>query len=308
MRHIETREFTVVLCGFSASEEKVLNNALRLSAVRSRRYSLWAGREPPMLAIVNEDRPVGPEAWRTLVQRFRDFVLPVVRVGTTDRDDVSYQDVAQLFFKRPVLANRILKVLDQLVADAYQFIPEVVISDDAPIDTLGDAQLLTKEPRAAAHAGPRVLVIDDCDSVRKMMEVRLAATGCRIDFAETGEKGLTLAREHPFALIFLDVVLPGMNGYQVCRVLKQEIKVKCPIVMLTSKSSRVDKLRGSLAAVDYYLTKPLAMKDFNRVLERYLGSGVPEDSVQGAGGSVPRATQRNDTYDLGHGTALGSKR
>ena len=270
-RSSDQKEFSVVLCAFTPSEEKVLSSAFKLSTVRSRRYAAWEGDEAPEIAIVNEDRPEGLEALRALQRRFASGTWPVLRVGAAERETESYAGISQIFYKRPVLASRILKTLDQLVAEAYQFNPEAKISDDATVDTLADLVRQAKgpAPEAAADA-KKILVIDDSEAIRKMMEVKLQDQGHQVEFAVTGEDGLTRAQAQEFQLIFLDVMLPGINGYEVCRRLKREIRVRCPVILLTSKSSRIDKLRGSLASADHYLTKPLEIADLQAALERFL--------------------------------------
>ena len=111
-----------------------------------------------------------------------------------------------------------------------------------------------------------MLVVDDNATVRKFMEAKLAPFGFQVDFAETGEQAVGLTGTKEYTCVFLDVVLPGIDGYQVCKLIKsnkQAIK-KTAVAMLTSRSSPFDKLRGSLAGCDEYLTKPV---DENRLLE-----------------------------------------
>ncbi|GAC1600152.1 MAG: hypothetical protein NVS3B2_02090 [Ramlibacter sp.] len=112
----------------------------------------------------------------------------------------------------------------------------------------------------------KVLVVDDNATVRMFMKAKLAPFGFEVDYAETGEEAVGLTGTREYACVFLDVVLPGIDGYQVCKLIKsnkQAIK-KTAVVMLTSRSSPFDKLRGSLAGCDEYLTKPL---DEDRLLE-----------------------------------------
>ena len=80
-----------------------------------------------------------------------------------------------------------------------------------------------------------------------------------------------MARQKEYDLFFLDVMLPGMDGYDVCRHLKKDYKVRGAVVMLTSRASRIDKMRGILLAdADDYLTKPLTTEDLNATLTKYL--------------------------------------
>ena len=74
-----------------------------------------------------------------------------------------------------------------------------------------------------------------------------------------------------YDIIFLDVVLPGMDGYQVCKNIKRNPVIKhTPVVMLTSKSSPFDKVRGSMAGCNAYLTKPVDYDKFHHVLDQFM--------------------------------------
>jgi two-component system, cell cycle response regulator len=107
------------------------------------------------------------------------------------------------------------------------------------------------------------------------MQAKLAPFKFEVDFAESGEQAIGLTGAREYACIFLDVVLPGIDGYQVCKLIKsnkQAIK-KTAVVMLTSRSSPFDKLRGSLAGCDEYLTKPLDEERLLAVIAKFLPSG-----------------------------------
>ncbi|MBK1723868.1 response regulator [Thiocystis violacea] len=269
MAATDSRNFAVALCGFSETDEKALNRAFMLSDVRPRRYQFWTpGRRRPDLFAVNEDLAAGPRAWSLMRAEVAGEAIPVVRIGACERAAADFDGATHVFFKRPILANRILKTLDALVTEVYQFAPDLAIHDDMSMPLRGeDAHLV--EPSVPSSA-KRILVVDDSESVRKMMEMRLVRKGFAVDFAVTGEEALTKAREQSYDLIFLDVMLPGINGYDVSRHLKKDLQVRAPVVMLTGKTSRIDKLRGTLASADAYLTKPLTIENLNDTLQRYL--------------------------------------
>lgn len=131
-------------------------------------------------------------------------------------------------------------------------------------------------PAAARPKRPAdaVLVVDDNATVRKFMETRLAPYGFNVDFAETGEQAVGLTGTNEYTCVFLDVVLPGIDGYQVCKLIKgnkQAVK-RTAVVMLTSRSSPFDKLRGSLAGCDEYLTKPVDENHLLEVIAKFLPS------------------------------------
>jgi len=103
----------------------------------------------------------------------------------------------------------------------------------------------------------RVLVVDDEKRFAMSLRAGLAAEGFAVDLAHDGTDGLWLAREHQYDAIVLDLMLPGLNGYQVCATLRAE-KDWTPIVMLTAKDGEWDQVEGLDTGADDYLTKPFS--------------------------------------------------
>ena len=101
----------------------------------------------------------------------------------------------------------------------------------------------------------RVLVVDDEKRLARSLRVGLAAEGFAVDVAHDGTDGLWLARENDYDAIVLDLMLPGINGYQVCATLRAE-QDWTPIVMLTAKDGEWDQVEGLDTGADDYLTKP----------------------------------------------------
>ncbi len=103
----------------------------------------------------------------------------------------------------------------------------------------------------------RVLVVDDERRLARSLRVGLEAEGFSVDVAHDGTDGLWLAREHEYDAIVLDLMLPGINGYQVCATLRAE-KNWTPILMLTAKDGEWDQVEGLDTGADDYLTKPFS--------------------------------------------------
>ncbi len=103
----------------------------------------------------------------------------------------------------------------------------------------------------------RVLVVEDERRLARAVKVGLEAEGFAVDVAHDGTDGLWLAREHPFDAIVLDLMLPGVNGYQVCSTLREEGNWT-PILMLTAKDGEWDQVEGLDTGADDYLTKPFS--------------------------------------------------
>jgi DNA-binding response OmpR family regulator len=105
----------------------------------------------------------------------------------------------------------------------------------------------------------KVLVVEDDTTLLETLDYNLQRQGYKVLTAENGRDALTLARKHLPDLIVLDVMLPGLDGFEVCRILRRELSV--PIIMLTARSEEVDKIVGLEMGADDYLTKPFSMRE-----------------------------------------------
>lgn len=115
------------------------------------------------------------------------------------------------------------------------------------------------------------LVVDDSTTLRRLMELILVPLGFDIDFVDSGERAVELSKRKNYDIVFLDVLLPGIDGYRVCKTLKNDRRTKAArIVMLTSKDSAIDKVRGMMAGTDVYLTKPVDRVDLIRAIDKCL--------------------------------------
>jgi DNA-binding response OmpR family regulator len=103
----------------------------------------------------------------------------------------------------------------------------------------------------------RVLVVEDEQRLAAGLRSGLEAEGFAVDIAANGTDGLWMAREHPYDAIVLDIMLPGVNGYRICRTLRTE-GVWTPILMLTAKEGEEDQVEALDTGADDYLTKPFS--------------------------------------------------
>lgn len=128
---------------------------------------------------------------------------------------------------------------------------------------------MVQTSQAAARA--KALVVDDSTTLQRLMDLTLQPLGIDVDFAATGEDAVALAKHKHYDIIFLDVLLPGMDGYKVCKTVKSEKQTRnTPVIMLTSKGSAFDKVRGIMAGSDVYLTKPLDRAALLAAVQKYL--------------------------------------
>ncbi len=118
--------------------------------------------------------------------------------------------------------------------------------------------ITTVVPPTPANNADWVLVVDDNLTVREFMRTKLAPFNFNVDYAESGEQAIGLTGSRHYTCVFLDVIMPGIDGYQVCKLIKSKKSLhKTAVVMLTSKGSPFDKIRGAMAGCDAYLTKPV---------------------------------------------------
>ncbi|MBT8069081.1 MAG: response regulator [Gammaproteobacteria bacterium] len=108
----------------------------------------------------------------------------------------------------------------------------------------------------------RILVIDDSATIRRSAETMLANEGCEVITAENGFEALSkITRHHP-NLIFVDIMMPRLDGYQTCAIIKNNSEFRStPVVMLTSKDGLFDMARGRVVGSDQYLTKPFTREE-----------------------------------------------
>ena len=112
----------------------------------------------------------------------------------------------------------------------------------------------------------RILIVDDDTEIRDLLEFDIASSGYFVDTASDGMEGLTKALNNKYDLILLDVMMPKINGYKICRLLKFDNKYKnIPIIMITARSQDEDKMIGEETGADEYITKPF---EFSEVLEK----------------------------------------
>jgi len=107
--------------------------------------------------------------------------------------------------------------------------------------------------------GDKVLIVEDEPTLLETLEYNLAHQGYEVYTATDGLKALEVARQEQPDAIVLDIMLPGLDGLEVCRILRQEMSV--PILMLTARTEEVDKIVGLEVGADDYLTKPFSMRE-----------------------------------------------
>lgn len=246
---MEHRTFTVGLIGVKEVEQAMMDRAVRLSQFRTRVYQLLSKNDKPTDAdvlVVDGDPSRAPVG------------VPVIQIF--DRGDEALKHKQGYKVERPLLPNRVLKVLDQVTMEVLNYAPEFDVGGEITgtqtsiFETLKGASG-ESAPKKPGQVDLRVLVVDDSMLVQKQMELTLAGAGIKAEFASDGQAAIDMQKNNHYDLIFLDVMMPGIDGFQTCKALKR-IEPSPHVVMLTSKGSAINKAHGVLVGADAYLTKP----------------------------------------------------
>jgi twitching motility two-component system response regulator PilG len=117
----------------------------------------------------------------------------------------------------------------------------------------------------------KVLVIDDSNTIRRSAEIFLRQAGFDVILAEDGFDALAKISDHRPKVIFVDIMMPRLDGYQTCALIKQHPRLKStPVIMLSSKDGVFDRARGRLAGSDRYLTKPFTKEALIDAVNEYV--------------------------------------
>ena len=128
----------------------------------------------------------------------------------------------------------------------------------------------------AGQESVKVLIIDDSNTIRRSAELFLRQAGYEVILAEDGFDALSKISDHQPSIIFVDVMMPRLDGYQTCALIKQNpVYRSTPVIMLSSKDGLFDRARGRLAGSDRYLTKPFNKDGLISAVMDYTCDAVP---------------------------------
>ncbi|KDB52626.1 response regulator receiver protein [Sphaerotilus natans subsp. natans DSM 6575] len=123
---------------------------------------------------------------------------------------------------------------------------------------------------ARERTAMRVLVIDDSNTIRRSAEIFLKQGGCEVVLAEDGFDALAKVSDHRPDLIFCDILMPRLDGYQTCAIIKRNPQFAgVPVIMLSSKDGLFDKARGRMVGSEDYLTKPFTKDQLLQAVQQH---------------------------------------
>jgi two-component system, cell cycle response regulator len=276
----------VSMIGFGTFERASLESFLRLAEQRARR-ALASGQTAAAMVYERTEDPaacdvvlVNADAVDALAKA-RAYAARSVSIGTAPLAG------GLAHVPRPINMLALLELLNNVAARDFQPLtaPPAVHPLTAERSTKGVASSLppvTEPPESSdlPEQADHILVVDDSDVALNFMAKCLGRYGFNVHLARSGDDAIRLVAEVNVAIVFMDVNMPGLDGYQTCKVIKRRAYPrgrKAPIVaMLTSRGGMVDKMRGTLSGCDMYLTKPLRQDDLMKVI----GERMPGRKLQ----------------------------
>lgn len=297
---IEPQQFVFAMIGFSEAEQSLLASTFRLSSRRAICYltpdtsaNTNINVQRPDIYLINADNP---EALQTVqgstaqaqAKKTPNPLAPAVVVG---REEV---DVAWPFVKKPIHWIRLFEQLDEVMRQALR--ERLQRTQRAAREQHGEsgwdgrtfrrevdhlASAVLNHQVTILHPKETVLVVDDSATVRAFMRIKLAPFQFDVDYAENGEQAVAMAKAKSYTCIFLDIMMPGIDGYEVCKQIKgNQATKKTAVVMLTSKSSMLDKFRAAWSGCDAFLGKPVIEDDLLATIAKFLPGARELESAQ----------------------------
>jgi twitching motility two-component system response regulator PilG len=282
---MQNKTFVIGAYGIDTKDMLVLERIFKITQGRTRSYKTQddESEESIDVAMVNVSNKAAIKQWGTEnLDSSGQPLCPTLLVGKIKPKSDRFR-----FTSLPFFATRVLKSLDEITVEDLKYTPEITIDDAADNDVqsvncervnaagLSQQQVVSMAEKGSAENSDNkraVLVVDDSLPVRQALEMKLTLMDYQVELATNGQQAMELIEAKYYDSIFLDVVMPGVDGYEVCKKVKRNKKTKhIPVIMLTSKSSPFDKVKGKLAGCDSYLTKPVEHEEFQKVVSGYLG-------------------------------------
>lgn len=196
------------------------------------------------MVFVNGDDLDAIDEWQALALSSPE-VIPVIVCEKINRIYKQYKTI-----KKPIVMKKFVEIIDEITT----------------------TEIDHHENSSREKEAVNILVVDDSFPARQFMKYKLEeicddSKELIIDFADTGEKALTMAEENDYDLVFLDLIMPGMDGYEICKKLKKINPVE--IAMLTGSSAVLNRARAKHAGCDIFLAKPPADNDLKKAITKY---------------------------------------
>ena len=275
------RRFKVAVVGASKAELEIVGRIFTVTNYRTRSYvpvslPISPAKLPSDIdfVLICSPNPNVINAWHQFKKNYTHESLSVPFIYLARAGNVS---LGRYQLTSPVNPSKFIKMLDQYTIRELHYFPEFEIgSESSEIEdgTISGIKILKSSCESSSESrglGSRALVVDDSMAVRRQMEIEFSMLNRDLDVAASAEEALEVLQERKYDVIFLDVVMPGIDGYSACKKIKRNaLNKNTPVIMLTSRSSSFDKIKGAHAGCDAYLVKPINHNEFESVYNKYI--------------------------------------
>ncbi|HVJ61494.1 MAG TPA: response regulator [Tahibacter sp.] len=270
------RLYHVAVCALSAREERIVGIILARVPSARFRYEAVADNAAQTCDIVLVD-PHSKDS-DALLESLRARHPKIVAVFISDV--VTTERKGYRVSRRSLWSN-LVTTLDEIVLSERNGGGEAIRAASAPAAAASGAVPGAAREAAPAATNLRALILDDSITVRNQIEAALHALGIDADGAASWDAAHERIERTKYDLMFLDVIMPGIDGYEVCRRLRRNAPTRqLPVIMLTSRSSTFDRARGALAGCDVYLIKPIDLRAFHQAVNKIVAKLCRNDPVR----------------------------
>lgn len=274
------RIFKVGVVGASATEFNIISRIFTVTQYRTRCYQprvMASGQHSNAgdidFILMCSSNPTIIQAWEKRQKNGREKAPPLIFL-TRGQSAIA----GKYRISSPVNPGKFIKLLDHYTIKELNFFPEFEIGHDThelQSIAISGLRMLRASPEnnnvVKLDKPSRALVVDDSLAVRKQMQIEFELLQDQLDVVENAEKAMEAIEQKTYDIIFLDVVMPGMDGYSACRQIKRSrLNKNTPVILLTSRSSSFDKIKGTLAGCDAYLVKPINHNEFETVYKKHI--------------------------------------
>ena len=268
-------KYDVGLIGFNTSESEKMVKIFHLTQSKSRHYQLKPVDDMTEtdLLLINIDSDY--------MQIKNDYLKShpkTIVVTVSKKQNASTETPWHI--KGLLLATRVIKILDSIPIAKKSTKPLLETGINKVSNSLQTAdantqfEVITNSTDSCHNYDFNVLIIDDSPAMQKNLAAELAnsSQSIGIDFADSGEIAISKINQKTYDFIFLDVMMPGIDGYETCTRLRTiKSMKKTPVIMLSAKTSPLDEVKGVMAGCTCYLTKPINSVEFQKMLTRVMG-------------------------------------
>jgi CheY-like chemotaxis protein len=248
---------SVGLCffGLTVRDLAIFERVIEFIAKKGKKFHQCSADKADIFIVNNES-----EAVKLAQAQLQSQVIIMI----SDNEDAS---IGLYTIKRPLLITRVMRAMEK-GSELCGVAPDIkkIKPEEQTVKKIANkpTKIIATE-RGDFHA----LVVDDSAAIRKQLELELRGTNISADYAVCGQDALEKINKTQYDLIFLDIIMPDIYGYEVCKQLRKKKNYKrTPVIMLSGKTEPLDEVEGIIAGATTYLLKPVKHKDFQKTLNR----------------------------------------